>query len=189
MSEDPEKEIQVTDVSSNKSANPSPSSKPRPNSLQSLKNHLTVEVATAHADILLLTCCIISGLVDSTIYHAYGTFVSMQTVLPSLQTLPPSILLHCDHSCSYRLQGQYNFPWPWWFHPTRHLQALRLGQILPLHHLLLSRLLRLQLLLSSPHATPPLNARRLLPHPITLHFSDRRHYSSGSCQRKPGHHP
>lgn len=96
MSEDPEKEIQVTDVSSNKSANPSPSSKPRPNSLQSLKNYLTVEVATAHADILLLTCCIISGLVDSTIYHAYGTFVSMQTVLPFplLQTPPNFASLH-----------------------------------------------------------------------------------------------
>jgi uncharacterized membrane protein YoaK (UPF0700 family) len=27
----------------------------------------------------MLTCCFISGLVDSTIYNAYGTFVSMQT--------------------------------------------------------------------------------------------------------------
>jgi hypothetical protein len=49
-----------------------------------LRAHLTEEVSTAHADILLLTCCLISGLVDSTIYDAYGTFVSMQTgILPS----------------------------------------------------------------------------------------------------------
>ena len=45
-----------------------------------LRRHLFAEVTTAHADTLLLICCIISGLVDSTIYNAYGTFVSMQTV-------------------------------------------------------------------------------------------------------------
>ncbi|KAK3172869.1 hypothetical protein OEA41_006194 [Lepraria neglecta] len=44
-----------------------------------LRVHFTTDVSTAHADILLLTCCFISGLVDSTIYNAYGTFVSMQT--------------------------------------------------------------------------------------------------------------
>jgi len=42
-------------------------------------SYLSAEIATAHADLLLLTCCLISGLVDSTIYNAYGTFVSMQT--------------------------------------------------------------------------------------------------------------
>ncbi|KAL8933304.1 MAG: hypothetical protein Q9216_006430 [Gyalolechia sp. 2 TL-2023] len=41
--------------------------------------YCVAEVSTAHADILLLWCCIISGLVDSTIYNAFGTFVSMQT--------------------------------------------------------------------------------------------------------------
>ena len=41
--------------------------------------HLNKQVATTHADILLLACCLISGLADSTIYNAYGTFVSMQT--------------------------------------------------------------------------------------------------------------
>ena len=47
--------------------------------VESLRIYFTTEVSTAHADILMLTCCLISGLVDSTIYNAYGTFVSMQT--------------------------------------------------------------------------------------------------------------
>lgn len=41
--------------------------------------HLTAEVSTVHADIFLLVYCLVSGLVDSTIFNAYGTFVSMQT--------------------------------------------------------------------------------------------------------------
>lgn len=40
------------------------------------------ELSNRHADLLLLLCCLVSGLVDSTIYNAYGTFVSMQTGLP-----------------------------------------------------------------------------------------------------------
>lgn len=44
------------------------------------------ELSNNHADILLLLCCLVSGLVDSTIYNAYGTFVSMQTGLPFLST-------------------------------------------------------------------------------------------------------
>ena len=47
--------------------------------LRRLQTHLSTEVTPAHADLLLLSCCLISGLVDSTIYNAYGTFVSMQT--------------------------------------------------------------------------------------------------------------
>ncbi|KAF3401679.1 hypothetical protein F1880_010006 [Penicillium rolfsii] len=37
------------------------------------------EVDPRHAEWLLYTCCLSSGLVDSTIYKAYNTFVSMQT--------------------------------------------------------------------------------------------------------------
>ena len=43
------------------------------------EKYLVAEVTTSHADILLLSCSFISGLVDGTIYNAYGTFVSMQT--------------------------------------------------------------------------------------------------------------
>ena len=51
-----------------------------------LKLHFSSEVTTTHTDLLLLTCCLISGLVDSTVYQAYGTFVSMQTVLTAIPT-------------------------------------------------------------------------------------------------------
>ncbi|KAI9845979.1 MAG: hypothetical protein M1837_004385 [Sclerophora amabilis] len=69
-----------------------------------LRQHLRAEVSSGHADILLLWCCLISGLLDSTVYNgmlsvflpglarratadlwiftsmiALGTFVSMQT--------------------------------------------------------------------------------------------------------------
>ncbi|KAL8759774.1 MAG: hypothetical protein Q9199_000498 [Rusavskia elegans] len=61
-----------------------PSGKPEPTKpsrtfLHHSQIYCTAEVSTAHADILFLWCCFISGLVDSTIYHAFGTFVSMQT--------------------------------------------------------------------------------------------------------------
>lgn len=46
---------------------------------QALKHHLFAEVRLDHTDVLILICCLISGLVDSSIYNAYGTFVSMQT--------------------------------------------------------------------------------------------------------------
>ena len=41
---------------------------PRDQSLQ-LKRYLDAEVTTNHADALMLVCCVISGFVDSTIYH------------------------------------------------------------------------------------------------------------------------
>ncbi|KAJ5115506.1 hypothetical protein NUU61_001265 [Penicillium alfredii] len=37
------------------------------------------DVEPRHADLLLFACCLTSGLVDSTVYNAYNTFVSMQT--------------------------------------------------------------------------------------------------------------
>ncbi|KGO76314.1 Protein of unknown function DUF1275 [Penicillium italicum] len=40
---------------------------------------LKAELEPQHADLLLFACCLTSGLVDSTIYRAYNTFVSMQT--------------------------------------------------------------------------------------------------------------
>ncbi|KAJ5989748.1 hypothetical protein N7499_010281 [Penicillium canescens] len=40
---------------------------------------LKAELEPQHADLLLFACCLTSGLVDSTIYNAYNTFVSMQT--------------------------------------------------------------------------------------------------------------
>ena len=56
-----------------------PTPRKRPGFITRLQAHLNEDVSTSHADILMLTCCLVSGLVDSTIYNAYGTFVSMQT--------------------------------------------------------------------------------------------------------------
>ena len=56
-----------------------PTKRKRPGFITRLRGHLNEDVSTSHADILMLTCCLVSGLVDSTIYNAYGTFVSMQT--------------------------------------------------------------------------------------------------------------
>ena len=61
---------------------------PKPSSMIGFMKHLAVEVTTSHGDILLLICCIISGLVDSTIYNAYGAFVSMQTVITFISRIP-----------------------------------------------------------------------------------------------------
>ena len=63
-----------------------PTSRKRPGIVTRLRTHLNEDVSTSHADILMLTCCLVSGLVDSTIYNAYGTFVSMQT---GTSRLPP----------------------------------------------------------------------------------------------------
>ena len=61
-----------------------------PGRTQRLRQHFAAEITTNHADILLLTCCFISGLVDSTVYNAYGTFVSMQTGALNLFLCLPS---------------------------------------------------------------------------------------------------
>ena len=68
----------------------SPTLRRKAGALNGLRAHLIEEVSTAHADILLLTCCLISGLVDSTIYNAYGTFVSMQTGMLPRSSYSPS---------------------------------------------------------------------------------------------------
>ncbi|KAL8686018.1 MAG: hypothetical protein Q9218_007401 [Villophora microphyllina] len=52
---------------------------PTPPTARRIRAHFNASITTNHADILMLSCCFISGLVDSTIYNAYGTFVSMQT--------------------------------------------------------------------------------------------------------------
>ncbi|CAD6448802.1 98026ac7-f96f-4e93-9fbd-6051928ce9a1 [Sclerotinia trifoliorum] len=44
-----------------------------------MKKHFAQEVSTDHADILMLLCCLITGFLDSTLYNAFKTFVSMQT--------------------------------------------------------------------------------------------------------------
>ena len=110
-----EKHSEVTDGLSYDTAKTSPAPNPKSIRIKELKKHLSVEVTTSHADILLLICCIISGLVDSTIYNAYGTFVSMQTVLTFIflhfrPAFPFLVSLHSDHGSLQGFLGQYNLP-------------------------------------------------------------------------------
>ncbi|KAB8237540.1 YoaK family protein [Aspergillus alliaceus] len=42
-------------------------------------NFFRAEIQPEYAHFLLFACCLCSGLVDSTLYNAYNTFVSMQT--------------------------------------------------------------------------------------------------------------
>ena len=68
---------------------PPPLDNPKSSSMtDGLTKHLAIEITTARGDIVLLICCIISGLVDSTIYNAFGTFVSMQTVTFFISCIP-----------------------------------------------------------------------------------------------------
>ncbi|OOF92862.1 hypothetical protein ASPCADRAFT_210109 [Aspergillus carbonarius ITEM 5010] len=41
--------------------------------------YVRAEINTKYADLLLLACCFCSGLLDSTMFNEYNTFVSMQT--------------------------------------------------------------------------------------------------------------
>ena len=167
---------------------------PKTSSMHGLRKHLSVEVTTSHADILLLICCIISGLVDSTIYNAYGTFVSMQTVLPLFfsssyfQSSLFPFFRFTRHGSLRGRSGQHNIPRPRRCHSPLNLQTLRLGQILPFHHLLLSRLLRLQLGFSSSYASTPLNSHRIFLPSITGDLGDGCDNTSGDCERKLEHH-
>ena len=80
-----EKPIEVMENPFTESHRPSPPlANPKSSFMIGLSQHLAVEIATSRGDIVLLISCIITGLVDSTIYNAYGTFVSMQTVTTSV---------------------------------------------------------------------------------------------------------
>lgn len=47
----------------------------RPPLLLQLRRHFNSEVSTNHADVLMLACCLISGLTDSTLYN--GKFANL----------------------------------------------------------------------------------------------------------------
>jgi len=46
--------------------------------LQRTKSYLTADISTRWADLVLMVCFFVSGLVDSGAYNAYSCFVSMQ---------------------------------------------------------------------------------------------------------------
>lgn len=55
------------------------SSKSRTTAFKRLQKHLKTDIDNAHADLLLLVCYIITGILDSSSILVWGSFVSMQT--------------------------------------------------------------------------------------------------------------
>ncbi|KAL9117243.1 MAG: hypothetical protein Q9187_006223, partial [Circinaria calcarea] len=49
--------------------------------------HMAAQVCRGRADVLMILCCLVAGLTDSTVYNAFSTFVSMQTDLSSGNTI------------------------------------------------------------------------------------------------------
>ena len=162
-----------------------PTPRKRPGFVTRLQTHLNEDVSTSHADILMLTCCLVSGLVDSTIYNAYGTFVSMQTGTSRLPPVSPSFvhaLTFVYTSLTRTLQRRkHHIPRPRRCHiasPSSESQTLRLGQIPHLAFLLLSRLLVLLSLLTPLWSRPARYSHFLLPPPINPGIHFRRNRSS-----------
>lgn len=154
---------------------------------QRLRQYLATEVDPNHADILLLSCCLISGLVDSTIYNAYGTFVSMQTggFFPS----PP--FCNCFDILSTSLSNQprqYHLLRSWWCHPSPHIQTIWLGEIPHLHRLLLLGMLLLLAHISFTRALPSRRPHCILPSPICHDFRCSSNRTSRRGQWSSRHH-
>lgn len=154
---------------------------------QRLRQYLATEVDPNHADILFLSCCLISGLVDSTIYNAYGTFVSMQT--GEFSPPPPfrnnfdilSTMLSSHHR-------QYHLPRSWWCHPSPHIQTIWLGEIPHLHRLLLLGMLLLLAHISLTRALPSRRPHCILSSPVYHDFHCRSNRTSRCGQRSSRHH-
>ncbi|KAL8739090.1 MAG: hypothetical protein Q9181_000201 [Wetmoreana brouardii] len=51
----------------------------RPHSSKQLRQYLAAPINTHHADLPLLACCFVTGIIDAGAYNAWGTFMGMQT--------------------------------------------------------------------------------------------------------------
>jgi len=56
----------------------------------SIRSYLTTSIRTRHADIPLIVCCFISGIIDASTYNAYSCFAAMQTGNTIILSLGPS---------------------------------------------------------------------------------------------------
>jgi len=154
---------------------------------QRLRQYLAADVDPNHADILLLSCCLISGLVDSTIYNAYGTFVSMQT--GGFSASPP--LCNCIDILSALLSNhhrQHHLLRSRWCHTAPHIQTIRLGEILHLDRLLLPGMLLLLTSISLPRPLPSRRPNCILPPPVHHDLHCRSNRTSRCSQRGSRHH-
>ncbi|KAL8798683.1 MAG: hypothetical protein Q9182_006469 [Xanthomendoza sp. 2 TL-2023] len=51
----------------------------QPRGSKRLRRYLTAPIDTHHADLPLLACCFVTGIIDAGAYNAWGTFMGMQT--------------------------------------------------------------------------------------------------------------
>jgi hypothetical protein len=70
----------------------------RPNGKNSassqLRKHMAADVSKNWADLVLLFCYVITGLLDSSAVFIWGSFVSMQTGESTVVSFPLSLLTH-----------------------------------------------------------------------------------------------
>lgn len=50
-----------------------------PPSMQQALEYLSIPVSLDHADLPLLVCCYVTGLIDASAFNAWGIFMGMQT--------------------------------------------------------------------------------------------------------------
>ena len=143
-------------VNGNNSSPPGPST-----TLQKVKSHLSADVSTRWADLVLMVCFMVSGLVDSCAYNAYSCFVSMQVSL-SIKKKSPINIQQRHLLTTTQTDRKHNLPRPRRQRPP-HLHPLpSLDQVPHLHPLLPAR--RSPDLRLPPHfrRAQTLGARRLL---------------------------
>ncbi|CAL8585002.1 hypothetical protein XPA_010584 [Xanthoria parietina] len=56
-----------------------PSSTSEKHTKHSVRQYLAANISTRHADLPLLACCFVTGIIDAGAYNAWGTFMGMQT--------------------------------------------------------------------------------------------------------------
>ncbi|KAI4101043.1 MAG: hypothetical protein LQ339_005271 [Xanthoria mediterranea] len=56
-----------------------PSSTSEKHTKHSVRRYLAANISTRHADLPLLACCFVTGIIDAGAYNAWGTFMGMQT--------------------------------------------------------------------------------------------------------------
>lgn len=74
------------------------------------RRKLMVNVSRDWADVVLLLCYIITGLLDSAAITTWGSFVSMQTGL-CLASAPPSLHPALSRACEWRHRHETNQAW------------------------------------------------------------------------------
>ena len=124
-----------------------------------LKKHMTVDIDKSWADLVLLFCYIITGLLDSSAVFIWGSFVSMQTGTSSHRHHRPSAR-SCIASRKHRVLG----PWA-----GSSFRGHSLDQGSHFHILFLSWILLLQPVPSLPLAAREMGSRLKLSTPTHSH--------------------